>query len=114
MSPVDGPLFFHSHNSICFFFLIIQKAGRNFQPDIAQNYIRSLLGVHPDSKIYRQPPKFMGSIRDDLPDNFDSREKWSNCPTIKEIRDQGSCGSCWAVAASAAMTDRVSIFVFIF
>lgn len=54
----------------------------------------------------------MGSIRDDLPDNFDSREKWSNCPSIKEVRDQGSCGSCWAVAAAAAMTDRVSIFFY--
>ena len=30
-----------------------------------------------------------------LPDNFDPREKWKNCSTIAEIRDQGSCGSCW-------------------
>ena len=30
-----------------------------------------------------------------LPKNFDSREQWPNCPTLKEIRDQGSCGSCW-------------------
>lgn len=31
----------------------------------------------------------------DLPENFDAREQWPNCPTIKQIRDQGSCGSCW-------------------
>lgn len=30
-----------------------------------------------------------------VPKMFDSREQWPNCPTIKEIRDQGSCGSCW-------------------
>lgn len=30
-----------------------------------------------------------------LPKNFDAREQWPNCPTLKEIRDQGSCGSCW-------------------
>lgn len=30
-----------------------------------------------------------------LPDNFDAREMWKNCSTISEIRDQGSCGSCW-------------------
>ena len=30
-----------------------------------------------------------------LPKSFDAREQWPNCPTIKEIRDQGSCGSCW-------------------
>jgi cathepsin B len=27
-----------------------------------------------------------------IPDNFDSREQWQNCPSLKEIRDQGSCG----------------------
>ena len=26
-----------------------------------------------------------------LPESFDAREQWPNCPTIKEIRDQGSC-----------------------
>lgn len=71
------------------------------------------MGVHPESKTYRQPPKFFGAIREDLPENFDSREKWSKCPSIAEIRDQGSCGSCWAVAATAAMTDRVSTFLLI-
>ncbi len=35
----------------------------------------------------------------DLPENFDSRDEWPNCPTIKEIRDQASCGSCWAFGA---------------
>lgn len=30
-----------------------------------------------------------------LPANFDPRDQWPNCPTLKEIRDQGSCGSCW-------------------
>jgi C1A family cysteine protease len=30
-----------------------------------------------------------------VPASFDSREEWPNCPSIKEVRDQGSCGSCW-------------------
>lgn len=30
-----------------------------------------------------------------LPDSFDPREQWPNCPTLKQIRDQGNCGSCW-------------------
>lgn len=33
--------------------------------------------------------------RKDIRDSFDARVEWSQCPTIQEIRDQGSCGSCW-------------------
>lgn len=36
-----------------------------------------------------------------LPDSFDARQQWPDCPTIPQIRDQGSCGSCWV-----RMTDR--------
>lgn len=67
------------------------------------------MGVHPDSKNYREMPKLMGSIRADLPDNFDARQNWPDCPTIQEIRDQGSCGSCWAFGAVEAMSDRECI-----
>lgn len=87
------------------------KAGRNFAPNTTMAYIRRLMGVHPDSIKFRLPEKqdLLGDDDDDLPDNFDSREQWPDCPTIQEIRDQGSCGSCWAFGAVEAMSDRVCI-----
>ncbi|VDM51658.1 unnamed protein product, partial [Angiostrongylus costaricensis] len=45
----------------------------------------------------------------DIPETFDARQHWSNCQSIKNIRDQSSCGSCWAFGAVEAMSDRICI-----
>jgi cathepsin B len=44
-----------------------------------------------------------------LPQNFDARQNWPNCQSIGAIRDQSSCGSCWAFGAVEAMSDRICI-----
>ncbi|CAJ0944528.1 unnamed protein product, partial [Mesorhabditis belari] len=46
---------------------------------------------------------------DELPESFDSREKWSNCPSISYVPNQGGCGSCYAVAAVGVAADRACI-----
>jgi len=50
---------------------------------------------------------YEGLDNGDVPDNFDARKQWPNC--IHPIRDQQHCGSCWAFAASEAISDRFCI-----
>jgi len=44
-----------------------------------------------------------------IPDSFDARDNWPNCPTIKQIRNQQRCGSCWAFGAAETFGDRYCI-----
>ncbi|OXA61321.1 cathepsin B [Folsomia candida] len=44
-----------------------------------------------------------------VPAEFDGREAWKHCPSLWEIRDQGHCLSCWAVAIASTLTDRYCI-----
>ena len=44
-----------------------------------------------------------------IPENFDSRTNWPQCDSLKQVRDQSSCGSCWAFGAVEAMSDRICI-----
>jgi cathepsin B len=43
------------------------------------------------------------------PDSFDARDAWPKCESLKEVRDQATCGSCWAFGAVEAMSDRICI-----
>lgn len=50
-------------------------------------------------------PKALG-----LPESFDARTKWSQCAHLIGVaRDQGNCGSCWAMAPAEVMSDRACI-----
>ena len=72
-----------------------------------------------------------GKFRSSLFYSFDARTKWPACTSIKTIRDQSACGmyyksaflksihndfvnlitsgSCWAVSAASAMSDRLCV-----
>uniref|UniRef100_A0A158QPU0 Pept_C1 domain-containing protein n=1 Tax=Haemonchus placei TaxID=6290 RepID=A0A158QPU0_HAEPC len=53
--------------------------------------------------------KYGKDANDDIPPSFDSREHWPDCPSLKYVRDQANCGSCWAVSSAGAMSDRICI-----
>lgn len=83
------------------------KAGRNFNKDTSMNYIKGLMGAKkPNKKLLPLSTSYTGI---ELPEEFDARKQWPQCPSISEIRDQSSCGSCWAFGAVEMMTDRQCI-----
>ena len=59
------------------------------------SYVKKLCGALKNENSIPLPVRLHAVDSDSLPDSFDPRTKWTNCPTLKEVRDQGSCGSCW-------------------
>lgn len=82
------------------------KAGPNFR-GVPMEHIKGLCGSLKSD--FKHPTRIHAVEAQDLPEEFDPRKQWPNCPTLKEIRDQGSCGSCWAFGAAEAMSDRICI-----
>jgi len=89
------------------------RAGHNHITRMPRSEARRLLGVDA-KKVIASASKFKAKrftkeqLRD-VPESFDSRVQWPNCPTIQEIRDQKQCGSCWAFGAVESMSDRQCI-----
>jgi len=42
----------------------------------------------------------------DLPEEFDSYTNWPSCSVIGNVRDQSSCGSCWAFGSVSSFESR--------
>ena len=66
------------------------KAGPNKFQTWTKTSLKRLMGVLPEHVMQvKQLDVRIHDVPNDLPINFDAREQWPNCPTIKEIRDQG-------------------------
>lgn len=87
------------------------KAGKNerFQ-GLSEEKIKNLAGNEFDFESILKTGAVKQIIpRNDLPENFDWREQMPECKSLFDIRDQGSCSSCWAFAAAEVMSDRICI-----
>jgi len=84
-------------------------AGRNFAGKTIDDAVK-LLGSIKSVRAKNMLPTIHHEIDlEAIPDEFDSRTNWANCPSISDVRDQGECGSCWAFGAAEAMSDRICI-----
>lgn len=56
----------------------------------SEESIRRLMGVHPSYlEQHKELEVLVHEVPKDLPENFDARDQWPDCPTLKEVRDQG-------------------------
>jgi cathepsin B len=70
--------------------------------------IKGLMGTLETPEEHKLPLKEVEPLKD-IPEEFFSAEAWPKCESIKEVRDQSTCGSCWAFGAVEAMSDRICI-----
>lgn len=80
-------------------------AGKNRLTVDQATPLLGALDDHDRVRNYRPESK----VKFTAPDEFDSRTNWPDCKSISIVWDQASCGSCWAMAAANAMSDRVCI-----
>lgn len=73
----------------------------------SRDQIKKLMGVKKSAKAILPAKKFESNV--EVPASFDAAAQWPQCKTITYIRDQSACGSCWAVAAAEAMSDRYCV-----
>ena len=86
----------------------VNKMNTTWKANVYERDFTPLLGTIMEGEIQLPKKEFKNKILN-LPENYDARDQYPNCESIKEVRDQASCGSCWAFGAVEAMSDRICI-----
>ena len=87
----------------------VNKLRTTWKAKIYDRDYSKLIGTWRNRKALPKRKTVFKTSRNDLPDNYDLRDAYPNCETIKEIRDQSYCGACWAFSAAETMSDRLCI-----
>jgi len=75
--------------------------------------VKVLLGAFlPGDERYEEPEVMITNetiVSVDLPASFDARTQWPHCGGMQDVRDQSSCGSCWAFGSTDSFQDRACV-----
>lgn len=77
--------------------------------ELKESEVKALMGTLMTDKDVLPDVTEVLDLQLDAPDTFDSATNWPGCESIREVRDQSNCGSCWAFGAVEAMSDRLCI-----
>lgn len=93
----------------------VKEAAASWEPyepqenplkDLTHQQLMGLLGTTFEVPNGADIPEYV-SLQGSVPTDFDARTEWPDC--VHEVRDQQSCGSCWAFGASEALSDRFCV-----
>jgi len=85
----------------------LAQAPSNFRDtDDVKPYLGAYL---PGDALYKEDAVKELLLSTQLPSEFDSATKWPACSVISNVRDQSSCGSCWAFASVSSFEARACI-----
>ncbi|XP_008550537.1 uncharacterized protein LOC103573287 [Microplitis demolitor] len=80
--------------------------GPTMFADMTSNEFRRYLGLRPDLRSENQIPYPMAKIPDvELPKEYD----WRHYNVVTPVKDQGSCGSCWAFSVTGNVEGQYAI-----